>query len=437
VLIACALALRVALVLTWHVPAGDGHHYYQLAQQLATKGRLAYGDPPAPLQFTRLPGYPLFLAYVVRSVPRPMEAHLVRATLANVVLDLLSALLLVSVVRRLGARPAFQMATFAAVIFAPSVMLLASYGLTESLATFLAVAMLSCAAHYRLSKKWGWAVAAGVAAGAAQLVRVDALTLLPALGVLVVGAPLRHVAALALAGAVTFAPWPIRNQVRLGALYPLGAAWIAQDGRPQPTGMLAWMRSWSGGRRGEAYIQMLVSNRRPLDDRPGTLLPVMFDSPEERARLMQLFAQYNREHLSPAVDAGFRALARERAARRPFRHYVVLPLLRLWALWIPTPDYELPMRTPVLGLPAARPLFDGVQSALLLFGLLGLALAARVAELRRFALVVATALVVRTAFFSYFHPMPTQRYVVELIPFLMVFAVYAIARFRRPRPGAA
>jgi len=428
VLIAAALALRIAVVHTWHVPAGDGHQYYQLAQQLAAKHRFAYGNAPAPLVWTRLPGYPLFLAFVaVRTAPLAIEAHLVRATLANVALDLAGALLLVSVVRRLGARPAYQMATFAVAIFAPSVILLASYGLSESLATFLVVATFACAAHYRLSRNWRWALAAGVALGASQLVRADTITLVPALALLVAGGRARDLAVMALAAIVTFAPWPIRNLVQFGAPHPFGTSWISQDGQPQPTGMPDWMRSWSGGRRGEAYLQVLVSNRMPLVDRPGVLLPAMYDSPEERAAIVALFDRYNREKLSPAVDEGFRALARERRARDPLRHYVVLPLRRLWALWIPTPDYELPLRTPVLRMPAMRPLFDRVQTALILIGLVGLALAARVAELRRFAAVVALALVARTAFFSYFHPFPTQRYVVELIPLVMLFAVYALA----------
>src|SRR5690242_8438813 len=100
--IVAAIAFRVAVVLTYHKPAGDGMQYFQLAQELRRANRFAFA-PTAPASYARLPGYPLFLAYVaLPGPPRPLEWHLRAATLWNVAFDLVTALLVVAIARRLG-----------------------------------------------------------------------------------------------------------------------------------------------------------------------------------------------------------------------------------------------------------------------------------------------------------------------------------------------
>ena len=56
------------------------------------------------------------------------------------------------------------------------------------------------------------------------------------------------------------------------------------------------------------------------------LLPQMVDSDAERAELNALIDRYDRERLSPEVDAGFRQLAAQRTQRAPLRTFVWLPL---------------------------------------------------------------------------------------------------------------
>ena len=51
------LGFRLALVSSWHAPAGDGLHYFQLSQELRAHGRFAYGPEPRELTYTRIPGY--------------------------------------------------------------------------------------------------------------------------------------------------------------------------------------------------------------------------------------------------------------------------------------------------------------------------------------------------------------------------------------------
>src|SRR5437870_2532881 len=88
-LVVLGLGLRLAAVHSFHAPAGDGLQYYALSQELARGHRFAYAPPPAPLTYTRLPGYPLFLAYVaVRQAGLGLVPHIVRATQANALLDI-------------------------------------------------------------------------------------------------------------------------------------------------------------------------------------------------------------------------------------------------------------------------------------------------------------------------------------------------------------
>src|SRR5262249_2671138 len=152
----------------WHAPAGDGLQYYALSQSLLRDHRLAFAAHK-DLQYSRLPGYPLFLAAVTHEAPMPLHTHLWVAAQANAVLDILSALLVFFMLRdrRLGLGAAW--AAFAAVIVCPMLVFLSCYGLSESLATFLTTLTLFCAVR----GGWRWTLAAGVAFGLLQLVRID------------------------------------------------------------------------------------------------------------------------------------------------------------------------------------------------------------------------------------------------------------------------
>jgi hypothetical protein len=254
----------------------------------------------------------------------------------------------------------------------------------------------------------------------------------PVVLVLWMGAPTvprRRIAAgaglFALAFVLAFAPWPLRNRLRFGALHPLGTEWIAQDGTPLPTGMLRWMRTWSGNRPGEAYPLMLVANRRPLDpNKRGELLDTMFEDEAEHAELTALYRRYDAERLSPDVDAGFAELARDRAQRHPLRQYVGLPSKRMVTLWSPVPSYELPMRSRLLWLPRLRVAYDDLLMLLIAVSLIGVALLFK--KDRVLALALTAGLVMRSLAIAYEHPFPTQRYQAELLPLLMVAAAVAL-----------
>lgn len=424
--VAAALAFRLYVVAGWHASAGDGLQYFDLSQSLLRDHRLAFAADK-PLQYSRLPGYPLFLAAVVHKTPIELHEHLWRAAQANALLDVGSALLVMLMVRRRFGRGA-AWAAFAAVIVCPMLIFMSTYGLAESLATFLTTLTIFCA----LRAGWGWAVAAGVACGLLQLVRIDGFAVLPPVALaLWLGATtwrqrLARGALFAVAAALVFAPWPIRNHKAFGAPHFEGTAWMRQDGQPLPLGMMRWMRSWGTGAWGEDFPLLKVANDGYLTvTRGGIILPVMYDSEAERARIADLFERYNRVGLLPAVDAEFDKLADERRARAPFRYWVVLPLRRLFAEWTPMPEWELPVRSRILHLPAWRKAYDVFERLLFALAFVG-----ALAWWRRDRALVAILVAVvgaRAALHAIAHPFPVERYMVESFPAMMALAGAALA----------
>ncbi len=427
--VVAALIFRVAIVITYHAPGGDGWQYYWLSQQLVGSGRFAYGPPPGPRAWSRLPGYPLFLAYVaVRNAALPMELHLQRATLWNAGIDVGTALLVWAMLRQRGAAATAQWIGFGLVIFSPLLTISSSYGLTESWTTFLVTLSMFCVTRAGGSRLYAWMVGAGVALGLAQLARVDAFTILPGALLLIFGTrslpPLRRWSAVMLLGASAFAvwaPWPARNWRVFGALHAEGTEWLTQQGVPQPAGIMTWMRSWATGAPGEAYDLFVVANNAFLDvNRPGIVLPPMYDDAAEKARVVTLFQKYNREKLSAAVDAEFTAMGHQRAHDHPFRQYVVLPIKRLASLWTTT---ELPFRVPWLGLPAWINLYNAIDVALLILALAAVPVVWRYD--RRFVLALLAVVVTRSLMHvTVAHPCPTKRYTVESVPLLLILVAW-------------
>jgi 4-amino-4-deoxy-L-arabinose transferase-like glycosyltransferase len=437
VAITLLVAFRIAVVVSYHAPAGDGLQYYRLAEELRRHHRYAFAPPPVPPSYTRVPGYPLFLAYVVGPLGHlPLEWHLVLAAIWNVLLDLGSALFVAATLRARGHARAGACA-FALVMIFPLMVFLSCYGLTESLATFLATAELYCIVRAMKDRPVRHAALAGACAGLAQLVRVDAVAMLPPVGLalLLTEAPLgtraRALGAFALAAALVFSPWPIRNQLRFGAPHPEGTSWLKQDGSPQLHQMQRWFATWSTASPGEAYLQLLVANEAPIDpNRPGILRPVMYDDEAEHQRVLALIGEYNRGGLTPEVDRAFGQLADERARRAPLRTFVWLPLRRLWSEWQPMPEYELPVRTALLGLPRLRATYGHLEWLIFAFALAGGVLLWRHGE-ARLVLVIACAVAVRGLLPAVYHPFPVERYLVEAYPALLVLAGFALGSVGR------
>jgi hypothetical protein len=139
--------------------------------------------------------------------------------------------------------------------------------------------------------------------------------------------------------------------------------------------------------------------------------------------------------LSPTVDRALTELARERAQRHPWRQNLVLPAERLVALWTPLPESELPMVTGLLHLPEWRHVYD-----VWLLALMALALPGAIFSWRRdrtLTLALLSTIAFRSLVHARFaHPCPTQRYVAELMPFVMLLAAEGVARLASLRRRA-
>ncbi len=445
--IAAGLAFRVALVLSWNRPTGDQLQYYALAQELLTHHRFAFQPEPFPLAWTRLPGYPLFVAFLAAPFPMSLESHIVRVTLWNALLDLGSALIAARILVEMG-RAAAARYGFTAVVVCPLMMFLSTCGLTESLATLLAAVevllILRISRGVRITRN---AALLGIAAGCAQLVRADALFLLPAavLALGVASAPRRAklLSALVFSGAfaVVFAPWPVRNQLEFGSPHPLGTAWIRMDGAAQRQGMLDWMRTWSTSQPGDGFLMVPLAYDHPLDvNRPGIVLPAMYDDDAERSRVVGLFEEYDRTRITPGLDQEFAALAAERAHRAPLRTWLLLPLLRGLAAWRPLPEYEVSVRASWLGLPSMRGAYGRFERLLLALAVVGAAVLWRASE-RRAVAILLCAIATRTALPAALQPFPIERYVVEVFPAILamtgVGAAFLVESFKPARGDAA
>lgn len=445
--------VRFDIVSTWHAPSGDGLDYYSLSQELSRDNRFAYGPPPLPLSFGRLPGYPLFLSHVaVRKAPLPIDTHLRRAAQANVVLDVLTAILIVLILRecRLGLRLPItrgaQLATFGVALCYPLLVLLSSYGLADTLATFFSTLELFLALRAMRTRLFLHAFLCGLIAGMAQLVRLDALVMAPAVVATIFCAQTtlrRRALAIVLfaqAAMTVFLPWPLRNYARFGAPHFAGGYLrVRGDGQPMPGGIILWMSTWATGAPGETYLDLILTLRRPLgwDRLPATAC----DDPVECAETTRILDLYNHEGLSPRVNDAFVQLAHQRIRRHPVRTFVTLPLRRLPNLWTPLPEIELPMRVARLELPERRWMFGRCDRGLYWLALCGALLLLLRPGGRKLVLFVAVAVVGRCALYCFAVPnAPNQRYVVEAFPLLFVVATAGLSTmfaYIRQRPASA
>lgn len=448
VLMAAGLAFRVAIALSFSSSSPDGDQYYALSQSLLRDGRYAYGPPPAPLTYTRLPGYPLLTA-ALDGQPRTRVAHVQRAALANALFDLTTALLLVLILRELEPSAAGAELAVVGMVFCPLVIVQSIHALSESFAMLLGTVELWLLIGVYKGKR-GRAHAAGAVAGLAQLVRLDALTLLPAAILAVVWSPggRRRKAGVGAALVVTalalFAPWPIRNLVQFGHAHPQAAEWLNEAGQPLPAGCIRWMGTWSTSSPGESLLSDLIVFGRPFSARtPGVILPQMSDTEEERQQLIALVDRVGHGGLDATADADFIRLAQARTARHPLRTYLALPLRRLPQLLLPPARQTIHwIKIPLLGWPDSYALFPLFYGLTYLLAPLGTLFIVRSGQWRIAVLIWAT-IAARIALYSFAVPhQVSSRYFVEAFPLLILLAAHSIGRiglfgWRRLRPMAS
>jgi 4-amino-4-deoxy-L-arabinose transferase-like glycosyltransferase len=360
-----ALALRLVFVHWFPATTDDSAVYQQLAYNwidhhvygLTLNGQLL----PADL---RAPGYPAFLAVVSLLFRRSMQAIL----LSQAVLDVCTCALTAALAAALAPPGKRRLIWIIALWLAATCPFLANYAavvLTEVAVTFFATAALCCFVlalrqepaqggwNVRIGRPWNvpfeWALLGSLLTGAATLVRPE-MPLLFGVAFLACGfrvwtalgarKTILTLAVLAGAFVLPLLPWAARNAVSLRKLQFLAPRYATFPDEYPPVGFYAWTGTWLERFR-DVYFTIWAVGEDPMsvDDLPASA----FDSPEERARVADLIAQYNDSSemdISPEIDRQYAEIARERTRRNPLRTYVRVPFERALTIWF-TPRTEL------------------------------------------------------------------------------------------------
>jgi 4-amino-4-deoxy-L-arabinose transferase-like glycosyltransferase len=416
-LLLAALALRLLFIFVLPHPAswaGDPRYYVTASNILAGHGYSLDKEPPYRPSIANAPAYTLFVAAVFAAAGERTDA----VRVAQAVLDLLTGLLVAYLSFRLAPPARRRRAALAALavygLFSWFTFVWAACMLSETLVLFFyALTLALCARALDKERRAAWAPA-GVACGLAVLTRPDSVLLAAAVLLFLFwraargrsGKSLLTAAGFGLALALTLAPWTLRNYLVFGVFEPLASEYGCPHGCYFPTGYLHWVRTWLGDETHFDYAFGPSFRPQEVTFDPAGLPPESYDSEEERRRLLALIERYDRVgHITPDIDADFRALAFERVRRAPFRFFVRLPLYRLASMWLT--GFSTSRPTPYMMLLRVFSVVPIHLGAALAF-----ALWCRGRPLVWLLLLVA---LVRSAFFG-FHYAPETRYIVEVYP---------------------
>jgi 4-amino-4-deoxy-L-arabinose transferase-like glycosyltransferase len=452
------LALRLFFILHFPFYSGDTFYYEELARNWLYHGvyGLFFDGQLTPVDM-RVPGYPAFLAAIYALLGNTRTAVMAVQALLDLLTCCIAALLAARLAPASARSRVFTIALWLAAL-CPFTANYTAVVMTETLSTFfttlallvivsildrpslnLPVGSLDQTSLDRSSllSQAGWWLLAGLLVGAGTLVRPEAPLLLAAAGLALIMRFRRRadwsklaLSALWLAVGLLLplAPWAVRNARILGHAEFLAPRFAETREDFIPRGFYAWTQTWMV-RFGEAYLVTWKLWKEPI--RIETLPAAAFDSEAERARVATLLNRYNSNlKITPGIDRDFAALARERAARRPLRTYVCIPLERAVMIWF-TPRIELLPYTGKLWPPGEKWRSNRADFGFTLgFGILNFALIAlAIAGAWRCRhhpawTFLLTFLVLRTVFLTQLHTVE-PRYVIACFPLIVAFASLA------------
>jgi hypothetical protein len=331
-----ALLPRLAIALAAPGTGGDTEVYRAVAGNILRNFCVSLSDPAGGLcelhwGGNQLPGFPAFMA-LVHGVSGGSDTAILVAQ--SVLVALAAAYLAVSLREYLGSTrravpPAFLVALSPLGI--PSTRFFLTEGLTLAITIWLFAELIRSLAERRLR-----IVPLGVAFTLAVFVRYDsALLAFPvALAAFVIHPPLEAVrrgATLSLIAALPLAVWWARS-IALG-LAPVPTVGVLPGDAMLPSGYISWGNGWvthqyqNPGWRDPVYL--LAHSKIRID-------PRAYDGKQERARVEALLAQvaaYDGQAFPDHIDEEFAALAAEKAAANPLRHWILRPLERTTRMW--------------------------------------------------------------------------------------------------------
>jgi 4-amino-4-deoxy-L-arabinose transferase-like glycosyltransferase len=354
------LGLRLFFVLWFPGVVDDSRLYANIAKNWLQFGIYGVTDSGQIVPtLSRLPGYPAFLAAIFAIFGTD---NFRAVLLVQVVFDLGACFLIADLSRRLFSERAAK-AAFVLAALCPFLANYAAAALTESLEIFFTVLALDlafCALGVypretpaaqleRGSAVW---FACGLAIGGGILLRPDGGILLAAVGGYLLlrlfrtmrsrrgemrasfglAAMLRAGVLLGVGAILPLVPWTLRNLHTLHRFEPLAPRYANDSDELVMTGFNRWTKTW---------IADYVSVQEIYWNVPGDAIDVnklprrAFDSEQQRAEIVELFADYNQDRdMTPELDARFAALAAARIHASPLRYYVWLPAVRIADMWL-------------------------------------------------------------------------------------------------------
>jgi 4-amino-4-deoxy-L-arabinose transferase-like glycosyltransferase len=357
--ILAALALRLLFVFCFPAVVDDSRLYADIATNWLQHGIYGITDSGQVMPtFSRLPGYPAFLAAVFAIFG---VGNFRAVLLIQVLFDLGTCFLIADLARRMlsgrAARVAFLLAALC-----PFLANYSAAALTETLEVFFTTLALDLAvrgfAAFRDDLESDAAptpliwVGCGLSIAACILLRPDGGILFGAVGgywfllflrrvldrsersgsasrVL----PLLRVGVILTLGAFApLVPWTLRNLHTMHRFQPLAPRYANDSDERVMPGFNRWTKTWIADYTSVQEIYWKLPN----DAIDVTRLPERaFDSAGQRQATEQLFADYNQEHeLTPELDARFAALAAARIQFAPLRYYGWLPATRIADMWL-------------------------------------------------------------------------------------------------------
>jgi hypothetical protein len=350
--LAAASALAAGLLLRlWFVTHagridGDTLIYGNIAKnwiQHGVYGFVATARGVSPT-LIRLPGYPLFIAACFGIFGAD---HYVAVMVVQCIVDLLTCLLIAALAGRLFGRRAAAAALWLSVL-CPFTAAYTSAPLTEVLTlTTIALAFYSVE-RWRSAgtgfNRWLWIAASAMAYSV--LLRPEQGLLPAAIVPAMLWMSLHKqptearptpprtlvqailpVALAALCIVLPLFPWAVRNWRTFHVVQPLAPRYATDPGEHIPLGFQRWYRSWAID---YASTEEVYWNYDSAEIDPANLPTRAFDSREQYLLTYGLLREYNDTYnATPAFDARFDAIARDRIHADPVRYYLALPVARL------------------------------------------------------------------------------------------------------------
>lgn len=436
--VALGIALRLLFVFRFPTVTPDGRLYLSIAETWSRSG--VYGADAATPSFLRMPGYPAFLAgigFAFGSI-RPRTVFLVQTAVDLATCFVVGLLAAVVFDRRVG-RTALVLA-----LLCPFTANYVALLLTESLAIFLtALALLFGVVAWRrlpVAMPTGNLLGLGAAIGAGILVRPDALVLLLVFGIAFLvratrAGLSRAVGAAAIVGLLSLAflaPWTLRNAIRFGEFQPLVPTVIVGKGERVAVGFNRWVSTWILDYVSDQDVWWKVFSREPID--PKNLPRRAFGSRGDPQRTLALIGEYNRTGtISEALDSEFAQLAAERIRKRPWVHYVMMPLGRSVDMWLRPRTQMLPLESRWWEFESVRRSWISVGYAGINLVFLALATYGAIRNRRRPEVwLLAGFAILRTALIATVGSpcSPEERYTLEVYPAVLALAAAGLHRFR-------